>query len=57
MFAHSGTGTLGLRAVDRNGRYHPIATSDYDFAPGGCIYSAGTVDLIGSRVHHCTARA
>jgi hypothetical protein len=56
VFVHSGTGTLRLSGLSiAYGRYQSIATSDYDFAPGGCIYSTGSVDLIGSRVHHCTA--
>lgn len=49
---HAGTGTLRVyRMTVANGRY---ASS---FADGGCISSAGTVELISSTIHHCQAIA
>jgi hypothetical protein len=52
VFAHSGTGTLRLRRVSIANGY--LTGSDIS---GGCIYSPGSVELIGSRVHHCELRA
>lgn len=49
---HTGTGTLRVyRMTVANGR---IAAS---VAEGGCIASAGTVELISSAIHHCQAIA
>ncbi|BDU16701.1 choice-of-anchor Q domain-containing protein [Lysobacter auxotrophicus] len=49
---HTGTGTLRVyRMTVANGRYASA------FADGGCITSAGAVELISSRIHHCQAIA
>lgn len=48
IFAHTGTGTLRVyRLSVANGRFANVD------ATGGCIYSAGNVELIRSRVHNC----
>lgn len=47
---HTGTGTLKIRHVSiANGRY--IDPSAF----GGCIRSVGNVEMIRTRLHHCTA--
>ena len=52
VFVHTGAGTLRLRRVSIANGY---LFGSYIF--GGCIYSQGGVELIGSRVHHCELRA
>lgn len=55
VFAHSGTGTLLLKGLSiAYGRFQSVPVDDHDAAHGGCIYSAGTAELIGSSVHHCS---
>src|SRR5687768_11764510 len=52
IFAHTGTGTLRIRRLSMAyGRYE---TGEDVLAQGGCIYSTGTVELVGAQVHHCT---
>jgi hypothetical protein len=52
IFAHIGTGTLRIRRLSMAyGRYE---TGEDVLAQGGCIYSTGTVELVGAQVHHCT---
>jgi hypothetical protein len=52
VFAHTGTGTLRIRRLSvAYGRYE---TGEDIPATGGCIDSAGTVELVGVKVHHCT---
>ena len=50
VFAHTGSGTLRVERLSvAYGRYRAVE------AYGGCIRSAGGVELIRSRVHHCRA--
>ena len=50
VFDHTGTGTLRIRHLSiANGR------TASDIPEGGCIQSRGDLELIRSRVHHCTA--
>lgn len=52
VFRHTGTGTLRLRRLSiANGYVTGTEVS------GGCILSQGSVELIGSRLHHCRLRA
>lgn len=54
VFMHSGTGTLRIRRLSvANGRHEALSVKEV--AKGGCIYSDGAVELIGSQVHHCAA--
>jgi hypothetical protein len=54
-FLHVGTGTLRLKymTVQNGGKY---TSGDAD-AAGGCIYSAGRVDVLDSGVKYCTVEA
>lgn len=53
VFAHSGTGTLHVRRVSlANG--HAIGVTG-GWITGGCVRSLGSVELVGSWVHHCKA--
>ncbi len=54
VFAHLGTGTLRLSGVGLTEGYKYSAT---DRAPGGCIYSQGSVVLERATVSDCTARS
>ena len=50
VFDHTGTGTLRIRHLSiANGR------TASNIPEGGCIQSRGDLELIRSRVHHCTA--
>jgi hypothetical protein len=50
VFTHTGSGTLRVERLSvAYGRYRAVE------AYGGCIRSAGGVELIRSRVHHCRA--
>ncbi len=53
VLLHSGTGTLQVRHLSLANGYF-IAEGG---ASGGCIRSAGTVDLNCARVHHCVVEA
>lgn len=54
VFAHTGTGTLGLKRLSiANGRRQ--ARTFKELVKGGCIYSDGAVELVGAQVHHCAA--
>lgn len=51
VFRHSGTGTLYVK------RMNIADGANYTTAPlGGCIYTAGNVELVDSIVHGCRAR-
>jgi hypothetical protein len=55
VFAHAGVGRLYIdRMSIANGRGPEVQPGPPD---GGCILSAGTVELWRSRVHHCEAPA
>jgi len=54
IFSHLGTGTLTLQGVTLTGGHvYPLAVSAY----GGCIRSAGNVELINSTVTSCSAQS
>lgn len=54
VFRHSGTGWLRIRGMTiARGFYQSDATQVH----GGCVYSAGSVELANSLVHWCRVRA
>jgi hypothetical protein len=54
VFAHRGAGILRVKRLSiTNGRHEALSVKEV--AKGGCIYSDGAVELIGSQVHHCAA--
>ena len=57
IFHHTGTGTLHLVGLTiQQGKYDNTNLYDSIPANGGCIYSAGSVYLLGSTVSGCEAK-
>ena len=52
IFRHSGTGTLRIERVDISRGVYSSQTAPY----GGCLYSAGSIELVNSAVRGCRAR-
>jgi hypothetical protein len=54
VFRHNGTGWLRIRGMTIARGFH---FDDDETANGGCVYSAGSIELTYALVHWCTARS